>query len=122
MTTVSTEIGTQVLFENENIRVWEMTLAPGEHCGPHKHLHDYLFVYVTPDNLLEVEFEDGSQARRHYDDGFVQWNAVTARGLPPHTLTNSGDHVHRQILVEFLQTRTDTPEPQSLDNGRVAEV
>lgn len=33
-------VGTKVLFENDNVRVWELDLAPGESSDIHQHDHD----------------------------------------------------------------------------------
>lgn len=42
--TVSPAVGTQLLFENERVRVWDLRLAPGESTGLHRHEHDYLYI------------------------------------------------------------------------------
>ena len=31
------DVGTAVLFENDRVRVWELTLAPGESSDTHEH-------------------------------------------------------------------------------------
>jgi hypothetical protein len=33
----TTAVGTTVLFENQRVWVWELRLAPGETCPPHRH-------------------------------------------------------------------------------------
>jgi len=35
-TDISTNIGTELLFENERIRVWSMVLQPGEESPLHR--------------------------------------------------------------------------------------
>ena len=35
------EFGTNLIFENERIKVWELTLAPVGQIGTHAHARDY---------------------------------------------------------------------------------
>ena len=37
---VSRNVGSELLFENDRVRVWSMTLAPGESCEYHRHEND----------------------------------------------------------------------------------
>lgn len=95
----TTDIGTELLFENDRVRVWQMLLAPGEESRLHRHERDYLFVYTTPSRLT-VYHEGQPPSTGEYDDGFVSYTAV-GEGLVPHKLRNDGAKPHRQILVEF---------------------
>lgn len=115
---VSHNIGTELLFENDRLRVWDMTLEPGAASEVHEHLQDYLFVYVTADNRLEVREEGREPWQRSFEDGYVQHTVVGKGGLVPHQLANVGRTAHRQILVEFLrESEADEPlEPET--NGR----
>ena len=45
--TISPEVGTRLLFENERVRVWDLQLAPGESTGVHRHERDYLYVVIA---------------------------------------------------------------------------
>ena len=40
------DVATRVLFENEMVKVWEMTLAPGEASALHRHERPYLMCIV----------------------------------------------------------------------------
>ena len=55
-------IATRVLFENDDVRVWEMDLAPGEVCGMHHHTLDYL-LYIIDGSKVGVE----SPGHRSYE-------------------------------------------------------
>jgi hypothetical protein len=119
---VSDAIGTELLFENERLRVWSMTLEPGESSPTHQHLSDWLYVYVTDDNLMETRFADGRRERSLFGDGFVGLHRVSDLGHQDliHALYNAGSHTHRQILVEFKGEAT-AGEPMRSDNGRRRE-
>lgn len=98
-------IGTELLFENERLRVWDMTLEPGQATDLHRHDNDYLFVYVTDDNRLDIEMPSGDVIHAESPDGAVAYWEVGAADPPPHythRARNVGDRAHRQILVEFL--------------------
>jgi hypothetical protein len=117
----SDRVGTEILFENDRVRVWEMVLAPGESSELHRHVHDYLFVYVTP-TLLESRGPATAPYERSFGDGFAQYNVVGTDGLT-HQVRNVGDTPHRQIIVEFLgdsATSGIALPPQT--NGRIDSV
>ncbi len=95
---ISTEIGTELLFENDRIRVWQMVLQPGEESPHHRHEADYVFVYTTPSRI--TAFLEGQEpSTSDFDDGFVQYTEVGPG--TNHHIRNSGTLEHRQILVEI---------------------
>ena len=40
-------VATRTIFENDDVRVWEMDLAPGEVCGLHHHTLDYVLFILS---------------------------------------------------------------------------
>jgi len=44
-------VATRVLFDNDDVRVWEMDLAPGEVCGLHHHTMDYVLFILSGANV-----------------------------------------------------------------------
>ena len=36
MSEISEDVGTKLLFENDRVRVWDLTLPPGESTGKHR--------------------------------------------------------------------------------------
>ena len=52
------EVGTKLIFENDQVRVWEFTLQPGESTGSHHHELDYFF-YPIEGGTLEVTRSSG---------------------------------------------------------------
>lgn len=51
------QIATRSLFENQDVRVWEMDVGPGETCGLHHHSNDYV-LYITGGAELRVDDKD----------------------------------------------------------------
>lgn len=95
-------VGTSLLFENERVRAWEMTLAPGETCPAHRHLHDYLMLY--PEAAV---MRSGSRSRlERADPGLVAFAIVGAEGLPEHQITNPGPDPVTHYVVELLGPST----------------
>jgi mannose-6-phosphate isomerase-like protein (cupin superfamily) len=52
-----TQIATRSLFENQEVRVWEMDVSPGETFGLHHHTNDYV-LYITSGAHLKVDDKD----------------------------------------------------------------
>jgi mannose-6-phosphate isomerase-like protein (cupin superfamily) len=52
-----TQIATRSLFENQDVRVWEMDVSPGETFGLHHHTNDYV-LYITSGTSLKVDDRD----------------------------------------------------------------
>jgi quercetin dioxygenase-like cupin family protein len=52
-----TQIATRSLFENQDVRVWEMDVAPGDTFGLHHHSNDYV-LYITGGAHLRVDDKD----------------------------------------------------------------
>lgn len=115
---VSRDVGTRLLFENDRVRVWDMTLEAGESSHQHLHSSDYLFVYLEPSHI-ELVVEGASKGIYRCNDGFVQYTEV-AEGLPPHSIRNVGNRTHRQVLVEF-KDESRASEIRTQDNGRYIE-
>ena len=113
---VSRNVGTELLFENDRVRVWSMTLEPGESSEFHRHDHDYVFCYTTPSRIA-LNRSGEPETVREYEEHFVQYAAVG--GGIEHSITNASDVRHNQILVE-LKGPSAANAPQSPeDNGRV---
>ena len=109
------QVGTTVLFENDRVRVWEMTLEPGETCALHRHRHDYLMIY--PDAALG---RSSSRSRlERVEAGLVAFATVGAEGLPPHQITNAGESRSTHYIVELLGPSAAATTQPVAHNGRV---
>jgi hypothetical protein len=116
---VSRNVGKELLFENDRIRVWSMTLQPGESCEYHRHDHDYVYCYTTPSKIAAQRAEEPDEVRE-FDQHFVQYRAV-GDGVE-HLITNVNDIPHNQILIE-LKGPSEAATPQTpQDNGRARPV
>jgi predicted metal-dependent enzyme (double-stranded beta helix superfamily) len=91
------EVGGKIVFENEQVRVWDVTLEPGEEQPWHRHHHPYLVVALeAADNRITPI--DGSPPR----DVHEALGAVVYRDWADvHKLRNRGTTRYRSRLVEL---------------------
>jgi predicted metal-dependent enzyme (double-stranded beta helix superfamily) len=104
-------VGSQVLFEDDKIKVWEFTLEPGEQTAVHTHEMEYIF-YVINGTTLEIfdadnkalqplELNDGDVvALRLEGDDLVVLGDESVRVPATHSARNGGPTPYREILIE----------------------
>ncbi len=97
-------IGHEILFENEQVRVWSVRLDPGERQPWHRHDLPYLIVPLTDGKNL-MRFEDGRERETSEKPGDVLWREAGS----PHELLNTSDWQYRNVLVEIKTTAGTTP-------------
>ncbi|CAN0106970.1 unnamed protein product [Phaeothamnion confervicola] len=51
-------IATKILYEDDEVRVWDQVINEGETLGKHHHELDYVIVNVTDSGPFDVEFFD----------------------------------------------------------------
>jgi beta-alanine degradation protein BauB len=92
-------VGTTLLFENERIRVWDITLEPGERLPFHRHR---TFYRCEAGGRLRVRTPDGDEAEYDSPADEVQFHAIGADDRVVHDLENIGDTTVRFTTVELL--------------------
>jgi hypothetical protein len=92
------EIGTRVLLENSRVRVWEVSLAPGEAQGWHLHHNPYVVLCLAT-SPCHMDWLDGSAARELSE---TVGGSVYRPVSPVHMLTNDGDAPYLNRLIELL--------------------
>jgi quercetin dioxygenase-like cupin family protein len=92
-------VGSRILFENDLVRVWEVSLEPGEHLPLHHHTLPYLIVTIEPAHVRVIE-NDG---QTYYPtDG---QGSVTFRDAGQiHELQNISTSRYANRLIEFKQS------------------
>jgi len=87
-------------FENELVRVWKSTIAPGQPLSMHRHESGRVIVALTGGTLRIVKESGGSQT--------VTWDAGRAYWLPPdppgerHGDLNEGREPIEVMVVELV--------------------
>ena len=90
------DIATDVLFENDNVKIWNLIVDPGESSDWHLHERDYVTIVVEGAGLT-VEYDDGTSddspsgpgTWRYHDDHRV------------HRVINNSDARYVNVLVEI---------------------
>ena len=55
-------MGDRVVFENDRVRIWELTLPPGADSNVHQHELDYILVILGGDRVAAVQEPDSASA------------------------------------------------------------
>jgi len=95
----SEQVGTELLFENDRVRVWDLRLAPGERAGFHRHAHDYFFVVIGGGKLKSVRGDGSDWYETEMDDGEVYFREIEDEDV--HDAVNVGERAWRNIVVEL---------------------
>ena len=97
---ITTEIGTELLFENDRIRVWQMVLQPGEESPHHRHESDYVFVYTTPSRMTAfLEGQEDNPSRLGPGD------MIALPACAPHVFRTHGDQTLRILGIHASPAR-----------------
>jgi len=99
------DIGSKLLFEDDEIRIWELRLAPGEASAPHRHTCDYVIVDVTGDKIAAKSVPGYPSEYGDYIEASVeQGHTVFLNQGSVETAVNVGEEPYRNVLVEFKAT------------------
>ncbi|HEU4751408.1 MAG TPA: cupin domain-containing protein [Acidimicrobiia bacterium] len=102
--TTNGQLGTNMWFENDHIRVWEVRLEPGERGAFHIHDHPYFWTVVEPGRGLQ-RFIDGRFVIRDYTMGETRYLVHSPDDSLIHDLENVGDTTLRFVTVSLLPSR-----------------
>jgi len=89
-------VATRVIFENGDVKVWEMDLAPGELCAMHRHTMDYV-LYILEGAPIGVESPDGKPFTLRMKPRATYF--IPAGGVE--SARNVGQSRFREVLVEI---------------------
>ena len=119
----SPKVGSALVSETDRVRVWTISLQPGQRLGFHKHVLDYFWTVMT-----------NGKARSHHGDGLtveVEYKAGDTKHLTYacgefmiHDLENIGDTELLFTTVEFKDS-ANAPLPLTrltIDNGDMVRV
>ena len=94
------QIGTSLWFENDHVRVFEISLEPGERGPFHVHDATYFWTVVAPGRGLQ-RFADGTLVVRDYALGETKYLENSPDDPLVHDLENAGDSTLRFVTVEL---------------------
>ncbi|MEM8699495.1 MAG: hypothetical protein AAGF44_10015, partial [Pseudomonadota bacterium] len=103
-------IGTDLVFENDSVRVWLMTLKPGEKMPVHRHVLTYFWTAVTPGRFLQRTY-DGTTYASDYEAGLTHFYDVGQGEFALHNLENIGATTMIFCAVELKKESANAPLP-----------
>ena len=93
-------IGTRLLFQNDEVGVWEVRLQSGERGSFHLHDRHYFWT-VVKGGIGKQRTADGVYHIRRYEEGDTSFQPHTPSDSVIHDFENAGDSEIRFITVEF---------------------
>ena len=88
--------GHTLLYENERVRAWRLSLEPGQSTGAHTHGRAGLGVSVSGGELL-ITASDGKAQKVNAKPGDFQWHEAGAT----HSLQNAGKGRFEAVDIEW---------------------
>ena len=95
-------VGQRLLSENDRVRVWEISLAPGERHVFHCHRTSYFWVAHTGARV-RVSHPDGAYHDYEHQAGEVTYMEIPEGETNIQDLTNTGDTSLRLTTIELVQ-------------------
>ncbi len=96
-------VGSELVSESARVRVWALSLKPGERLPFHRHQLDYFWTALT-DGRARSHFNDGRVVETSYRAGDTKHLAYAKGEFMIHDLENIGDTVLAYTTVEFLDS------------------
>jgi quercetin dioxygenase-like cupin family protein len=96
-------VGSRLVSQTERVRVWLLTLSPGERIGFHTHVLDYFWTAVTG-GRARSRYGNGEIREVAYMPGDTQHHRYGLGEFMIHDLENIGDTSLAFTTVEFLDS------------------
>jgi len=104
--------GDTLVFENDRVRVWSMTLAAnGGIYDFHQHEHDHVILWPDAGRAQAMQYGDeGWTISQVAEAGFVMFKTVGTGGpMLPHRIKNLEDHPVTHYIVELISEQSPSP-------------
>jgi beta-alanine degradation protein BauB len=112
--TIMAGVGTEKVFENDKVIVWNFVLPAGEETPMHTHERAYMWYAIegaplqifdeSGKDLGTLEVPTGAVYSLKYDDGFLEVISEVGKGVrvpATHKARNVGSTDYREVLVEY---------------------
>jgi quercetin dioxygenase-like cupin family protein len=96
-------VGSRLVSETDRVRVWSLTLTPGQRIGFHTHVLDYFWTAVTG-GKARSQYADGRTAEVTYAPGDTRHHSFGPGEFLTHDLENIGDTDLTFTTVEFKES------------------
>lgn len=112
--------GDTLLFENDRVRVWSMTLEPKGMFDFHQHHLDHVIIWPDAGRVQGQDLgEEDWGISQTAEPGFVLYKTV-GRDAPlvPHRVRNLEDHAVTHYIIELIEPSPSAVELPWVHNGR----
>ncbi len=96
-------VGSRLVSETERVRVWILTLRPGERIGFHRHVLDYFWTCLS-NGTARSNYANGRAQQVTYEPGDTQHHSYGPGECMIHDLENVGSTDLTFTTVEFLDS------------------
>ena len=111
------QVGSRLVSETDRVRVWLVSLKPGERIGFHTHVLDYFWMAVTA-GQGRSHYADGRIVEASYQSGDTRHLCYGAGEFMIHDFENIGETELLFTTVEFLDSANA---PLALPSGVAPE-
>jgi hypothetical protein len=98
----SLEIGTQLLSQDADLKIWEFRILPNESCDFHRHFHPYFFLNLSESLTQELDCQLKAVDRPPNLQTKRQCTYVSREHSSAHGVKNVGTDTFLQFIVEFV--------------------
>jgi quercetin dioxygenase-like cupin family protein len=113
-------VGGVLVSETSRVRVWHISLKPGERLPFHRHVLDYFWTTTTGGRARSY-YEDGRNVETEYRSGDTAHLHFGTGEHMLHDLTNIGETELGFVTVEFLDSENKPlPLPENVRLNREA--
>ncbi len=108
------DIGSNVVYEDDAVRVWRLKLAPGEESAVHRHDLDHLLIQVRGDRIAVIPEPDSEGPfREELAADVVPGAVVHVRRGGVERARNVGNEPYLEMIVELKHSSSSTQEAPS---------
>lgn len=114
------QVGSRLVSETDHVRVWHLSLKPGQRIDFHTHVLDYFWTALTP-GVARSHYHDGRTVEVSYVAGDTQHQHYGPGEFMIHDLENIGPTKLVFATVEFLDSaNAPLPLPAGIAPARSA--
>ncbi|PKA39513.1 hypothetical protein CWR43_32595 [Rhizobium sullae] len=105
-------VGSKLVSQSDRVRVWHLSLKPGERIGFHTHVLDYFWTVLT-DGKARSNYSDGRVSETAYVVGDTKHFTFGKDEFMAHDLENIG---HTELVFTTVEFLNSANEPLPLKN------
>ena len=95
-------VGSEIVFENDRVRIWQLRLEPGERSAIHRHEMDNILIQISGDRIAaEPEADTEGPYREYIDAEPVPGAAIYVTKGGVETAVNIGKEPYLEVIVEL---------------------